>query len=484
MTGSFIGGGNGGFVSGTLAGTGKTVIKPGATAEIVNSSFDIKKRTLVNEASLTVPEHTSVTGSEGASIVNRGTMTINGINGETVLYAESGGATLTNKGTLQKTESTSKIVVRWSMDNEGTVSVTSGELEFATGGGTSGVEHEGSWSTSGSGTNILFASGAYALGSTASLSGSIEIGPESTVTAGKNEGLSANVYVKEGVLEVTGTTASSIKKLQDTQGTLQGSAEVNVTGSFIGGGNGGWVSGTLAGAGKTVIAPGATGEIVNQFFRMKERSLVNEGTLKIRLEAEVEGSEGAAIINRGTFIVNGERNEALSKTNSTAVATLVNAGRLVKTEGTGTTHIGFTTENLGTVEAQTGRFEFRYPVISRESSTQWGEPESVSSTPGQTRASCGDPVNCATGNDTETQADFAIGGRGVGLDLTRTYNSQAGAEGVKGVFGYGWTSSFSDHLVVNKETTTLLCTRRTAALCHSLKKPAGRSKRPCGPRTP
>ena len=45
----------------------------------------------------------------------------------------------------------------------------------------------------------------------------------------------------------------------------------------------------------------------------------------------------------------------------------------------------------------------------------------------------------------------------MGLDLTRYYNSQAGAAEEHGVFGYGWTSSFSDHLVVNKTSkiTTL-----------------------------
>ncbi len=66
-------------------------------------------------------------------------------------------------------------------------------------------------------------------------------------------------------------------------------------------------------------------------------------------------------------------------------------------------------------------------------------------------------MSCATGNYTETETDLAIGGRGVGLDLTRTYNSQAAAAGEHGPFGYGWTSSFSEHLVVNKTSkiTTL-----------------------------
>ncbi len=59
-------------------------------------------------------------------------------------------------------------------------------------------------------------------------------------------------------------------------------------------------------------------------------------------------------------------------------------------------------------------------------------------------------MNCKSGNFSQTQADFSIGGRGVGLGLSRTYNSQAGAAGDKGMFGYGWSSSFSDHLVIEK----------------------------------
>jgi hypothetical protein len=54
----------------------------------------------------------------------------------------------------------------------------------------------------------------------------------------------------------------------------------------------------------------------------------------------------------------------------------------------------------------------------------------------QNRSECGKPVDCATGNETLSQTDLQVGGRGVGLDLTRSYNSQAAAAGVKGLFGY------------------------------------------------
>jgi RHS repeat-associated protein len=64
----------------------------------------------------------------------------------------------------------------------------------------------------------------------------------------------------------------------------------------------------------------------------------------------------------------------------------------------------------------------------------------------------GEPVNCATGNQVETETDLRVGGRGLGLNLTRTYNSQLAAQQVSpGPFGYGWSGSYSAHLEVNEE---------------------------------
>lgn len=70
------------------------------------------------------------------------------------------------------------------------------------------------------------------------------------------------------------------------------------------------------------------------------------------------------------------------------------------------------------------------------------------------RRSChaGKPVNCATGNETTTQTDLAVGGRGPALALTRTYNSRlAATQTTAGSFGFGWTASFSAHLEVSSE---------------------------------
>jgi RHS repeat-associated protein len=67
----------------------------------------------------------------------------------------------------------------------------------------------------------------------------------------------------------------------------------------------------------------------------------------------------------------------------------------------------------------------------------------------------GVPVNCASGNDAEIQTDLAVGGRGPGLRMTRTYNSQLAVAQIKaGPFGYGWSGSYSANLLVNESAET------------------------------
>jgi RHS repeat-associated protein len=80
---------------------------------------------------------------------------------------------------------------------------------------------------------------------------------------------------------------------------------------------------------------------------------------------------------------------------------------------------------------------------------QWGKESEGA--PKDKQCFLSDPVNCATGNLVETQSDLSVGGRGPGLKLTRTYNSQfaavMGHAGTHGPFGYGWTGPGTAHLM-------------------------------------
>ncbi len=59
----------------------------------------------------------------------------------------------------------------------------------------------------------------------------------------------------------------------------------------------------------------------------------------------------------------------------------------------------------------------------------------------------GDPVNTQTGDYSETDTDASVPGNGPALDATRTYDSLNAS--TLGDFGYGWSFSYGDHLVID-----------------------------------
>jgi len=69
---------------------------------------------------------------------------------------------------------------------------------------------------------------------------------------------------------------------------------------------------------------------------------------------------------------------------------------------------------------------------------------------------CGDPVDCATGDENQQQTDISIGGRGPGLRVVRSYNAFSAAEAKEaGPWGYGWTGTYGASLTVGSETATV-----------------------------
>lgn len=64
----------------------------------------------------------------------------------------------------------------------------------------------------------------------------------------------------------------------------------------------------------------------------------------------------------------------------------------------------------------------------------------------------GKPVNCATGDETQTETDLSVGGRGPGLQQALTYHSRTAVkQATAGPFGFGWTGSYSAHLELKEE---------------------------------
>jgi RHS repeat-associated protein len=252
-----------------------------------------------------------------------------------------------------------------------------------------------------------------------------------------------------GYLEITNVSEPSlIATLHiNGSGTLAGSATLKVSKALE------WYAGSMEGSGTTVVLPGASGHAEDL---LKDRTLINEGTLTVS-GSELGLAGNAEIVNThtGTFIANYQVATAIGTLEGTPRG-FVNRGIFEKTEDTGglghTSRIAVPFENFGEIKQVKGFLEFTSPV-SLEHSTQYGG--SNPSAPGHLHPQCGKPVTCATGNEAVTQSDLTVGGRGVGLNLTRTYNSQAASESTKGPFGYGWSATFGDSLSLETAKATL-----------------------------
>jgi RHS repeat-associated protein len=403
--------------NGTMSGSGTTVLVSGASGSKEKSGqVYLRQRTFINEGTFTLQEG-SISIEEGAEIKNVGTFTANAEG--TVLAASGGGSAplFVNTGVLQKTAGV-ETYVDVDFENQGTVNGKIGDIAF-----------------SGSGDSVTLTNGSL-------LEGAVVF--SSPTVAGYNfKAPSGTVTLSGGELTIaSGSTAMIANFVLDGAGAaLAGSGTLDVSGSMV------WQSGEMLGSGSTVLMNGASGSKEERGpIYLRQRTLINDGIFRLA-KGYISMEEGAKIKNVGTFTANAE-GTVLAASGGGSAPLFVNIGTFQKTEGI-ETYVSVSFQNLGVIKRIAGKILFMYPFVIKPT-TQRGRSKSRS------HPTCGDPVSCATGNFSETQTDLSIGGRGVGLELARTYNSQAGAEGIHGAFGYGWTSSFSDHLVVEKsgkETT-------------------------------
>jgi streptogramin lyase len=250
-------------------------------------------------------------------------------------------------------------VVVTASDTDGSAEATSGQtvvVEASVGGSVctdtwTGAAGGGSWSTH---TN-------WSTDSTPVASDHACILTSGTVTVAGGEAHAGwvsdlgTLQITSGSLSINGTSTSTLNGLTVEGGALKGSSEVDVTGSFTGGDYG-----ALEGSGSTVIESGATGTVTptgGSSLYLEERTLNNAGTLTVAKGSGLQGGQHARLANSGTLIVNGEtgdENHGLIGSE----ATLVNTGTVEKTEGTGSSPIGFVIDNEAVVKANVGQLEF------------------------------------------------------------------------------------------------------------------------------
>jgi RHS repeat-associated protein len=397
----------------TMAGAGTTVLGKEATGSITTGGGKAKvfERTFVNEGDL------SVNGgllqlSEAAVFDNTGSLTVND-EGPSIVISVGTGETrplLINHGTLQKTSGTGHSHINVDVFNDGTIDASTGTLEFE--GGT---------------RLVVLASGS-------NLKGNIEF--EEGLVVAESFTSSATVTVDGAVLEVPkGQSVTLAKFTMRYESVVAGDGTLNVSEEFH------WdLQSTMTGNGTTKLLGGSVSTVaVGAGTATVDRPFINEGTLTMTDASRMKIEKGQRPENKGTFRLNAEPEYSFISLIK-GEGHFLNTGTFERTEGTTTARVETPFENLGVIKEVSSSIEFDDP-LKVKSSEQFG-----------VHACQGDPVDCATGNFSESQTDLAIGGRGVGLAVTRSYSAQAAAEAASaGRFGYGWTSSFEDSLAIEEE---------------------------------
>ncbi|MET0557514.1 MAG: RHS repeat domain-containing protein [Solirubrobacterales bacterium] len=387
--------------TGSMAGSGSTILASGASGSIQSMSLNL--RTLINDGGL-ILGNKYLSMSNSAKLENMGTFTLNAEGSESGFIHPKGDASalIVNHGTLKKTSGSGISPSTVRIENTGTINAVTGTLEL-------------------DGEAVALQNGSILEGSV-KFNGAPEtvvaqdvIANAATISTG-----ASTTFLAEGTTEVGGLTV--------TNGWLKGNGTVKVSSSLN------LTSARVEGSGKTILLPTGTGTIIGSFLR-NERTFINEGTTTLP-SSHLSMASGARLENRGTFNANAEGAEKGILLGSGAEPVIVNDGAFQKISGAGSTEVQPTFENNSVLRPQTGTLKIVRPR-NVPASTHTGF-----------NCKSADPVECATGNFSETQTDFEISGRGVGLRLSRTYSAQAAA--ILGAFGYGWTNSFSDRLTLEE----------------------------------
>ena len=247
--------------------------------------------------------------------------------------------------------------------------------------------------------------------------------------------LSATNFYGDGITTNIGASAFMVSENATVEsGVLKGSGTFTADNLSLG-------DATMSGSGTTIVTDFGS-VYAESFADLEHRRLVTEGEFSLGDSTLVMG-DGARLENRAEFDASSEAfggAQIRVASESGTSPRIINKAEFSKSEGVGTTTVSVPFKNNGQVHQLSGMLDIKNRI---------GVPPSEKF--GQ-RCNCGDPVETGSGDFSETQSDFAIGGRGVGLDLSRTYDAIAAATANSpGIFGLGWSNDFSDHLNFEEE---------------------------------
>jgi RHS repeat-associated protein len=443
---------------GELSGSGSLVLEADSSNTInAGGYFELDGYTLENEGTSTVT-YGGIYLDDGAAIINASGATLNIDTYDTVMEAGGGAApSLVNYGTIASDAGSGETAYLdvWT-DNEGTISSTSGWLALGD-GGTSGLVSDGTWSTSGDGSVVDLSGGSFTFYGETDMSGGSFAGGSGVVIEGASvaaddiQGSGAALWFAAGSLSLSGPTVSHIGDFyMNSYATLSGAGELDVADSFDDPGGG-----VLSGSGSLVLGPGSSNTInPGGWLPMYGYTLVNEGTTTITY-AGIYAYDSAVFENAPGATLDIASGYTVMSVLDSSSPLFINYGAIIEDDGGSTSTVTWPFANEGTIDQESGTIDFTGPKVTLAPVPGEQNGGSNAGELGDKGCKAADPVDCASGNLFETQTDLSVAGLGGGMALTRTYNSQAAAAATApGIFGYGWTASYTDSLVINSVAGT------------------------------
>lgn len=352
------------WTGGTMSGSGRTIIAPGATLTIP-SIVTLNTRTLENGG--TILWTGGNVSMSGGVITNRAgalfdARTTTGLN-----YASNPGSRFDNAGTFRKSiAGTTTLFGGLAFNNYGAVEIQAGTLTLF-GGGThtgtfdvpagttlnlSGGTHTASVGSSITGAGNLYVSGGnpHTFAGLVNVSGTNQFDSGTANVTGNYICTNNTLFMSGGTANFNGTGTMTPAMINMDSGVLGGSQNVTVLSQMN------WTGGTMTGSGRTFIPAGVTLNIASTFATVSltgGRTLENGGTI---LWTGGNFTMSSAVITNRVGALFEARNALGLNYTANPGSRFDNAGTFRKSVVVGTTTVGggMAFNNYNAVEIQTG----------------------------------------------------------------------------------------------------------------------------------
>lgn len=353
---------------GTMSGTGRTIVPPGATLNVANPGSVGLNRTLENGGTVLWTGAGSL-ALNNSTFTNRAGALFDAQNGATI--SGSGSSRFDNAGIFRKSTNAGITTVSGlSLNNFGAVEIQAGSLNLSAGGTNGGsfdiapgatLNLSAGTFSAGPGSSITGAGNLTVSGASATLDGLINVSGSNTFSgiSGPTANLTGIYICTNNTLTISGATTANFNGTGTVAPTTLSLLRVGNGNPTLGGNNTvtilsqmDWTGGTMSGSGRTIIQPGATLNLANPSTVVLNRTLENGGTV-LWTGAGGFTFNNSTFTNRAGALFHAQNAEAFS---ASGLCRFDNAGTFRKSISTGATTValGIPFTNFGTVEIRSG----------------------------------------------------------------------------------------------------------------------------------